>query len=203
MDVKFYTTTSAKLPTLPIVNGQLIYLEDKDSGYYDMGNSRHYMSGVRLVSTLPSTGAKDVLYIQIDNSGRATSSVWDETTSQFVSLSGQIATTTDVGVVKPDGTTITIDSNGTISSHEAVQSLPASSITYDNTTSGTTATNAQDALDEISGVANQGLDTAQIAVANASTALNRLDAMDSVVSDILTRLAAVEAVANRALITES
>lgn len=36
MDVKFVTTTSVKLETVPIVAGQIIALSDKPGYYYDM-----------------------------------------------------------------------------------------------------------------------------------------------------------------------
>lgn len=44
MDVKFTTTTSAKLNTLPIEDGQIIALSDKPGYYYDMGSARHKVS---------------------------------------------------------------------------------------------------------------------------------------------------------------
>ena len=44
MDVKFTTTTSAKLNTLPIEDGQIIALSDRPGYYYDMGSARHKVS---------------------------------------------------------------------------------------------------------------------------------------------------------------
>lgn len=202
MDVKFYATTSAKLPTLPIVNGQLIYLEDKEAAYYDMGNSRNPISGVRLVSTLPATGQKDILYAVIDSNGNATASIWDPTTSTFKPLSGQIATTSSIGLVKPDGTTITITNDGTISCHAEVTSLPASSITYDNTASGTTATTAQGALDELAATLSQVSTIANGAASDADSALRGLGTLGDTVDSLITRIVALEAVAARAIITE-
>lgn len=217
MDVRFYTTTSSKLPSLSISNGQLIYLSDIDAGYYDMGGSRRPLSGMRLVQTLPQTGQPDIIYVVIDDStGYANASIWDSSNSEYVPISGQIATVNQLGLVKPDGTTITITSDGTISCHAEVTSLPASSITYVNTTSGYASTAVQGALDEAAGVAASALanaasaagaataaqstadsaqSTADSAAANASTALVQIAALTS-------RIEALEAVAAKALVTE-
>lgn len=203
MDVKFYATTSANLPDLPVVNGQLIYLEDKESAFYDMGNSRRALSGVKLVSSLPVTGQQDILYTLIDDDGRATASIWNPTTSGYVALSGQIATTASVGLVKPDGTTITIGSDGTISCHAEVTSLPASSITYDNSASGTTAVNAQGALDELASGVDAAANAADAAQGDATSALSQLSTLTgTTLPALISRLEAVEAVAAIALTTE-
>lgn len=203
MDVKFYATTSSRLPSLPVINGQLIYLEDIDASYYDMGNSRHPISGVRLVSALPSTGQQaNMLYVVIDQGGTAKASVWDSTSQTYKSLSSDIATTANAGLVKPDGTTITISNDGTISCHAEVTSLPATAITYDNTTSGTTATNAQGALDEIAAGVDDAADKATGAQQDADYALTQLGTVISTIEAMETRLQAVEAIAARALITE-
>lgn len=62
MNVRFTTTTSAKLSDLDIINGQLIYLSDKDATYYDMGNSRKPISSVKVIASgdLPGTGQSDI-----------------------------------------------------------------------------------------------------------------------------------------------
>lgn len=149
MDVKFTLTSSNKLANLDIVNGQLIYLADIDAAYYDVGGSRRPVSSMKIVNQLPqpSQAQENMLYVIIGQNGQATASLYSATTSSFVSLAGAIATTTTVGLVKPDGTTITIDNNGTISCH--VSSVAASSVTYDNTTSGLSSTAAQGAIDEL------------------------------------------------------
>ena len=210
MDVRFYTTTSANLPSLSIANGQLIYLSDKDAAYYDMGGSRRPLSSMRLVDELPEVGQRDIFYVVIDSStGYANASIWDPTNSEYVPVSGQLATTSQVGLVKPDGSTIQIGSDGTISSHAEVTTLPASAITYDNQTSGYASTAVQGALDEAAGVAASALanaanaataasaaqSTADGAAANASTAL-------AMISALTARIEALEAVAEIALTTE-
>ena len=148
MDVKFITTTSNKLSELPIVSGQLIYLSDINATYYDMSGDRNPISSMRVVASLPLTGQEGVLYGVVNAAGHVDASIWDESNSVYRQLSGYVATTTSVGLVKPDGTTITIDNDGTV--HATVTtSLAATAVTYDNTVSGLAATNVQDAFDEI------------------------------------------------------
>ena len=86
MDVKFTTTTKAKLDSLPITNGQLIYLSDSDECYYDMSGSRHPMSGVWLGTTLPASATGAVIYIVITSDLRAILYVWDDTEAEFVQV---------------------------------------------------------------------------------------------------------------------
>lgn len=218
MDVKFFTTTSAKLPSLAIANGQLIYLEDKDAGYYDMGGYRRPLSGMRLVSELPTVGQSDIIYVLINSAtGHADASIWNSATAAYVPLTGYVATTSTVGLVKPDGTTITISQDGTISCHAEVTSLPASAITYNNTQSGLVAQQAQAAIDELSGSVTSAIATANsanTAAANASTAANSaistansaseqaaaattaVAAASTAITDLQTRIAALESLAD-------
>lgn len=253
MDVRFIATTSRKLSELSIVSGQLIYLDDVNATYYDMGGTRRLMSSMRVVSSLPSTSVaqEGVLYGVVNAAGHVDASVWDSSAGQYRSLSGYAATTTSLGLVQPDGTTITIDANGVISCHAEVTSLPATSVTYDNTTSGLTATDAQAAIDEVSTISTGAAASASSAVtqaqqaavsaagaattaeaaqqnaANASTAAQAaadsaaqaqiiangastaaaqaqaaVAAQSTAISDIETRLQAVEAVARIALTVE-
>ncbi len=218
MDVRFISTTSSKLSQLAVSNGQLIYLADLDASYYDMAGQRRPLSSMRVVSSLPSTSVaqEGVLYAVINNDGHADASIWSASMSRYVPLSGYAATATTLGLVKPDGTTITIDANGTISCHPEVTSLPASSITYDNTSSGLTADDAQDAIDEVLGVANTASSTASQAASDASAAQATASQAASdasaaqtaasqaqqAVAALEARLQAVEAVAAIALTTE-
>ena len=72
MQTKFVGTTSARLPQLSVVNGQLIFLTDTDGAYYDAGGQRRSLSsggasspaalgfGYGTCSTAASTAAKVV-----------------------------------------------------------------------------------------------------------------------------------------------
>lgn len=177
MNVRFTTTTSAKLSDIEIINGQLIYLSDKDAAYYDMGNSRKPVSSVKIITSgdLPGTGQSDIIYIKINAAGRADAWVWNSATLSYAPLSGYLATTTNVGLVKPDGTTITISADGTLSSHPEVVTLPASSITYINTTSGLQSTEVQSAIDELSESSQAKLTAGD----NITIINNRISAVDT------------------------
>lgn len=224
MDVRFISTTSSRLSELPIVAGQLIYLSDITASYYDIGGQRLFLSGVRVVAQLPQTGQQNVLYAVVNASGYVDSYIWDSSVSEYRMLSGYVATVNNLGLVKPDGTTITIDNNGVISCHAEVTTLPSSAITYDNTISGLSATNAQAAFDEVNTVATGAAASASSAIslaadasaiatsaseaaANASTAANAAQAavaaQSTAIADIFSRLSAVEAVADIALTVES
>lgn len=195
MDVRFISTTSSQLPSLTVANGQLIYLADKDAAYYDMGDLRRPLASMRVVSALPPSSSvqENVLYAVINAEGHADASIWDASSSTYVSLSGYKATASSLGLVQPDGTTITIDSNGVISCHAEVTTLPASSITYDNSDSGLTADDAQEAIDEVYGFATTAQLTADNAVAAASTA--QITADEAVAAAATAQITADEAVA--------
>lgn len=130
MNVSYTLTTSAKLSNLPIVNGQLIYLQDVAETYYDDNGARKQISSVKVVSSLPESGRTGVLYAVPVSSGstQANAHVWDATNSQYVMVSSpvSIASTAVAGIVKPDGSSITITPDGTISAiGTTYASLPA------------------------------------------------------------------------------
>lgn len=91
MQVEFVTTTADNLEEIDIINGQIIYISDEDSSYYDMGGSRHLVSGAKLVPALPNVGQTNVIYIQLMSDGRAVLSVWDATNNAFVTVSNDVA----------------------------------------------------------------------------------------------------------------
>lgn len=81
MDVKFYYTTAAKLASLPIVNGQIIALQDQVGYYYDMNSKRYRVNSVEQVAARPTEGVEGVIYISASPEGiytwNATSSTWN------------------------------------------------------------------------------------------------------------------------------
>lgn len=193
MDVRFIATTSDKISELSVVNGQLIYLSDINATYYDMGASRRLISSMRIVASLPSTAAaqEGVIYGVVNASGNVDATVWDPTAHTYRQLSGYVATANSLGLVQPDGTTITIDANGVISCHPEVTSLPASSIVYNNTTSGLASTTAQGAIDEVKTISNN-------AVASASSAVSQAEAASIAAAGASTAAASAEASAQSA-----
>lgn len=78
MDVKFITTTSDRLDSLAIVNGQVIALSDADGYFYDMGSQRHPVSGIKMVNSLPVAGFQEVFYVVIED-GLPVIYLWDGT----------------------------------------------------------------------------------------------------------------------------
>ena len=53
MDVNYITVSSKKLSSVPIKNGQIIALMDKNVWFYDMGGIRHGVTGQKVVAELP------------------------------------------------------------------------------------------------------------------------------------------------------
>lgn len=67
LNVQFITTNSSKLSSLPITNGQIIALNDVPGYYYDMNDSRNHVSGTEIVSSLPTSGESNILYVCTDS----------------------------------------------------------------------------------------------------------------------------------------
>ena len=63
MDVKFITTTSTKLNTIPIVDGQVITTSDRNNFYYDMSSKRNKVGGIVFMQTISGTGEEGILYV--------------------------------------------------------------------------------------------------------------------------------------------
>lgn len=179
MDVKFISTTSIRLPSVPFVNGQIIYVSDKSDTYYDLGNTRHRLSNVVILDEYPqdTSGLElEMLYVILNENSNIQIGILDPSTRQFRVVSGYIATSSSVGLVRPDNTSITISDEGVISA-QAVTSMPAHSVTYDNTSSRFEGDNVQDVLDEIDAdftnievVANTAQTSAQAAEAISASA---------------------------------
>lgn len=87
IDAKFVTTTSAKLSTIAVEDGQVIALSDKDAWYYDMGGSRHAVTGNKIDNVLPSSGDADTLYA-LNSDDPEVSGVYIWAGTQFVKICG-------------------------------------------------------------------------------------------------------------------
>ena len=92
MNVKFTTTTRAKLGTLAITNGQIIALSDAVGYYYDMGNVRYPASSITVVSELPEYGTLNMMYV-VTSGDTATIYYWDDT--QYIQIAGSGASIDD------------------------------------------------------------------------------------------------------------
>lgn len=88
MDVKYITVEFKKLSTIPIVDGQIIGLSDRDGAFYDMGGKRRSLSGQKVVPELPSDTAElnsDSLYIILEGDDQGIH-VW--TGAEFTKVAG-------------------------------------------------------------------------------------------------------------------
>lgn len=136
-NVIFRRDTTANIANIPIVDGQILLSTDDNFIYLDNGNQRiQYRnngtsSGVTYINTTSGLSADDVQDAIDELAGRTNK-----------------ATSSNLGIVKPDNDTIIINSNGVISATKT----SAGSITYSNTTSGLDATDVQAAIDELKGL---------------------------------------------------
>lgn len=153
-NVIFRRDTTANIANIPIVDGQILLSTDDNFIYLDNGNQRiQYRnngtsSGVTYINTTSGLSADDV-QDAIDELAERT----------------QVATSSRLGIVKPDGDTITIDSNGVLTGNRG----SADSITYSNTVSELESTNVQDAIDELKSLIN----TLQTAIGNLNNTVSQ------------------------------
>lgn len=144
--VVFLRDTTNNIANIPIVDGQIILSTDENFIYLDNGNQR----------------------IQYRNNGISSGVQYDNTTSGLagddvqsaideLSARTQLATTSNAGIVKPDGISITVDANGKIST----PSQTASTISYSNTSSHLSANKVQGAIDELKSLIDQLADVVQ------------------------------------------
>lgn len=153
-NVIFRRDTTANIANIPIVDGQILLSTDDNFIYLDNGNQRiQYRnngtsSGVTYINTTSGLSADDV-QDAIDELAERT----------------QVATSSRLGIVKPDGDTITIDSNGVLTGNRG----SADSITYSNTVSELESTNVQGAIDELKSLIN----TLQTAIGNLNNTVSQ------------------------------
>lgn len=85
----FLTTSSAKLSSIPVVDGQVIALSDRNAWFYDMAGSRHPVGGNEYYDgALPEIGNDDVLYILTDAGADSGMYIWVDTKFVKVTSSG-------------------------------------------------------------------------------------------------------------------
>lgn len=131
--VVFLRDTTNNIANIPIVDGQIILSTDENFIYLDNGNQRiqyrnnGLASGVQYVNTQSGLSGTDVQ--------AAIDEVADRT---------NIATVVNAGIVKPDGTTIKINTSGVIRAEST-----GANVSYNNSTTHMTATDVQGAIDEL------------------------------------------------------
>lgn len=65
----FISTTSDKIDTVPIDDGQIIVLSDKSGYFYDFDGKRRAVGGISFIPDLSESGQEDILYICTEPAG--------------------------------------------------------------------------------------------------------------------------------------
>lgn len=171
LPVKFISTTSTKLSSVQIVDGQIIVLSDKNHLYYDINNTRHLISG--------DAGA---LMSTLNNHINDTSNPHNVTASQINAIS-----TSQKGVANG---VASLDMNTKI----PISQIP--SLNYDalgtaNTTVST-HNSSNTAHNDIRTNLNNIKTTADTANANANTALQRVVPTSGTTNQILMKTSSAD-----------
>ena len=131
--VVFLRDTTNNIANIPIVDGQIILSTDENFIYLDNGNQRIQYRNNGLASGVQYTGQD---YSTLGDNV--------QTVIETINARTKIATDSSVGVIKPDNTTITVTSDGTLSaSQQSARVVPYVP------SEGMTARNVQDAIDEL------------------------------------------------------
>ena len=88
MDVKFITVRKSNLTAVPVVDGQVIAVEDANGFYYDQNSQRYPVSAVRVIPTLYGVGRPEEIAVVTggDNPGVY---YWDEAAKAYVLLANK------------------------------------------------------------------------------------------------------------------
>lgn len=87
MDVKYITVKSSKLATVPVADGQIIAISDKDAWFYDMEGTRRPVSGQSVATSLPEDTDRlypNTLFIVSEGEDRGIH-WWDGTSFNLIS----------------------------------------------------------------------------------------------------------------------
>ena len=98
MDVKFVTVKRSNVNLVPVVDGQVIALEDSNGFYYDMNSTRYKVSGIQVGSVPSGLGIDGELFIAVGK-GYEGVYVWDSITSSYILVANK-DTDTYLSIVK-------------------------------------------------------------------------------------------------------
>ena len=88
MDVKFTTVARMNLNTVPIIDGQLVAVQDANAMYYDMNSKRRQIGAVSVCETLSGTG--DIGQAVIVTGGQEPGIyVWDEASKAYTLIANK------------------------------------------------------------------------------------------------------------------
>lgn len=127
MDVKYITATAEQLPTVPIVDGQIIAISNSDAFFYDMGSTRRPVSGQKMVESLPES--TDGIYpntLFYVTSGDNKGIVW-WTGTEFIVVANQ---NTDQNVLSQSTETKQFYLSGSLDASDSTSSLVKRSDVY-------------------------------------------------------------------------
>lgn len=98
MDVKFVTVRASNVNSVPVVDGQIVVLEDSNGFFYDMNSSRYEVSRIRVSSEVSGVG-KDGEVLVVSTGEDAGVYFWDDSESAYVLVANK-DTDTYLSVVK-------------------------------------------------------------------------------------------------------
>lgn len=98
MDVKFITVRKSNLNAVPVVDGQVLALEDANGMYYDMNSNRYPVSSVRTGSEISGVGYDGELFVLYGNDNPGIY-FWDSVQKAYVLIANK-DTDTYLSVVK-------------------------------------------------------------------------------------------------------
>lgn len=88
MDVKFTTVAKMNLNTVPIIDGQIVAIQDANAMYYDMNSKRRQIGAVSVCEALSGTG--DTGQAVIVTGGQEPGIyVWDEVTKSYMIIANK------------------------------------------------------------------------------------------------------------------
>lgn len=88
MDVKFVTVRRSNLNSVPVVDGQVIVVEDANGFYYDMNSQRYRVSAVRVMPQLTGIGNPDEVVVVTSGENPGVY-YWDDNKSSYVLLANK------------------------------------------------------------------------------------------------------------------
>ena len=83
MDVKFITVRKSNLNTVPVVDGQIVAVEDSNGFYYDMNSERRPVSALRVFKQLEGVGREGEVYVETSGDAPGVY-VWDVDQQAYV-----------------------------------------------------------------------------------------------------------------------
>lgn len=89
MDVKFISVAKNNVNTVPVIDGQVIAVQDRNGLYYDMNSVRRNVRGVSVVRDLSSAGDPECLYALASNSSQDGIYIWDEANKAYTLIASK------------------------------------------------------------------------------------------------------------------